>query len=113
MNLTDLTIQQQSLPTMQDGMALAMFLLGFVACAGGLWTMLARDYQRTLRNMAVQSNRLQAKALTEVGVVPLIDASTQLVKAVTQLIRTAMGVGAFLCLVGIALCMIAYWMIAL
>jgi enoyl-CoA hydratase/carnithine racemase len=109
----NLPIQQEALPTVQESMALAIFLLGFIACAGGLWTMLARDYQRTLRNMAVQSNRLQAKALTEVGIVPLIDASTQLVKAVNQLIRTAMGVGAFLCLIGVALCLIAYWMIAL
>ena len=42
---------------------------------------------------------------------PVIDASTKLVEAVTQLIRTAMGVGAFLCLIGVAMCALAWWMI--
>ena len=109
----DVSIPQATMPDVQNAMALALFFLGLIACAGGLWTILGRDYQRTLRSVAVQSNRLHAKALTDVGVVPVIEASTRLVQAVNQLIRTAMGVGAFLCLIGIALCLIGYWMIAL
>jgi len=96
--------------TMRDYMAVAMFALGFVACVSGLWTMLGREYQQTLRSISAQSHRLHARALTEVGVVPVIDAASRLVDAVNQLVRTAMGVGAFLCLVGVALCVIAFWM---
>jgi hypothetical protein len=97
--------------SVREGMAMGMFLMGLAACAAGLWTMMAREYQRTLRNISAQSDRLHARALTEVGVVPVLDASTKLVEAVNQLIRTAMGVGAFLCLIGVALCGMAYWMV--
>jgi len=98
--------------TIREGMAIGVFVMGLAACAGGLWTILAREYQQTLRSISSQSDRLHARALTEVGVVPILDASTKLVEAVNQLIRTAMGVGAFLCLIGVALCLIAYWMVA-
>ena len=98
--------------TIRECMAVAMFVLGCAACAGGLWTMLAREYQTTMRRIASQSERLHARALTEIGVVPVIDAATHLVDAVNQLVRTALGAGAFLCLVGVALCTIAYWMVA-
>jgi hypothetical protein len=97
--------------SMREFMAVAVFGLGFAACAGGLWTILAREYQQTLRSLAAQSDRLHARALTEVGVVPVVDAATRLIDAVNQLIRTAMGVGAFLCLVGLALCLIGFWML--
>jgi len=97
--------------TIREAMASAMFVLGAAACIGGLWTLLAREYQQTLRGISAQSNRLHAKALTEVGVAPVIEASTRLVEAVNQLIRTAMGVGAFLCMIGAGLCLIAFWML--
>jgi hypothetical protein len=96
--------------TIREYMAVAMFALGFVTCLSGLWTMLGREYQQTLRSISAQSNRLHARALTEVGVVPVIDAASRLVDAVNQLVRTAMGVGAFLCLVGVVLCVVAFWM---
>ena len=98
--------------TIREGMAVGMFLLGVLACGGGLWTMLAREYQQTLRHISAQSDRLHARALTEIGVAPVLEASTKLVQAVTQMIRTAMGVGAFLCLMGVAMCALAWWMIA-
>jgi len=97
--------------TVREAMALVLFVLGLGACVAGIWTILAREYQQTLRGLSAQSGRLHARGLTEVGVVPLIDASARLVDAVNQLIRTAMGVGAFLCLVGVSLCLIAFWML--
>jgi hypothetical protein len=97
--------------TIRDLMAVAVFALGFAACAGGLWTILCREYQATMKSIAAQSDRLHARALTEVGMLPVIDSATRLVEAVNQLVRTAMGVGAFLCLMGVALCVIAFWML--
>jgi hypothetical protein len=95
--------------SIREGMAVAMFALGMLACVAGMWTILAREYQQTLRGISAQSNRLHTRALTETGVVPVIDASARLVEAINQLIRTAMGVGAFLCLIGLALCLAALW----
>jgi hypothetical protein len=91
-------------------MALALFCLGLLACAAGLWTILAREYQQALRGLAGQSDKLRARSLTEIGVAPVLDASARLLDATTALIRTAMGVGAFLCLLGLALCLVGYWM---
>jgi len=91
------------------GMSLALFTLGLVACGAGLWTLAAQGASRSLRGISEQSRRLQARALGEVAVGPMIDASARLVEAINQLVRTAMGIGAFLCLIGIALCLVAFW----
>ena len=49
--------------------------------------------------------------LLNLTVAPIaLDASARLVDATNKLIRTAMGVGAFLCLIGLAMCLIAFWM---
>jgi hypothetical protein len=97
--------------TLTVGMALALFALGLAALAAGLWTILAREYQQALKGISAQSSRLQARSLVEIGVVPVMDATTRLIQAVNALIRTAMGVGAFLCLIGLALCLIGWWML--
>jgi hypothetical protein len=91
------------------GMALVLFVMGLAACIAGMWTLLAQGTGRTLRGISEQSHRLHARALGELTVGPMIDASARLVEAINQLVRTAMGIGAFLCLIGIALCLIAYW----
>ena len=98
-------------PTLSAVMSVALFALGVTALAAGIWTILAREYQQALKGISAQSNRLNARSLTEIGVVPVMDASTRLIEAVNALIRTAMGVGAFLCLIGTALCLIAWWML--
>lgn len=94
---------------LRHGMALTLFVMGLVACTAGLWTLIAQGTDRTLRGISEQSHRLHARALGEVTVSPMIDASARLVEAINQLVRTTMGIGAFLCLVGIALCLIAFW----
>ena len=107
-----ITMSNGDVFSVREAMAVVMFGLGMLACLTGMWTLLAREYQQVLKGMSAQSNRLHARALTEVGVVPVIDASARLVEAVNQLVRTAMGVGAFLCLIGVALCLVAFWMLA-
>jgi hypothetical protein len=99
------------MPTVNELMGLAVFGLGLAALAAGIWTILAREYQQALKGISAQSSRLNARSLTEIGVVPVIDASSRLIGAVNALIRTAMGVGAFLCLLGLALVTLGFWML--
>jgi hypothetical protein len=106
-----ITLSNATTLPIQGAMAIVLFALGVLACVAGIWTVLSREYQQALKGMSAQSSRLHARALTEVGVVPVIDAAARLVEAVNQLVRTAMGVGAFLCLIGLALCLIAYAML--
>jgi hypothetical protein len=92
-------------------MSVALFSLGLLALWSGIWTIVARDYRQTLRTLAAQSSRIHNRGLTEIGIVPIIDASARLIEAINSLIRTAMGVGAFLCLVGLALSGLAYFVL--
>jgi hypothetical protein len=95
--------------TLQLVMAAMLFILGAIAIVTGLWTILSREYQETLKGISTQSARISTRALTEAGFVPLVEASARLIEAVNGLIRTAVGVGVFLCIIGTGLCTVAYW----
>jgi hypothetical protein len=87
-------------------------LVGFIACILGLKTMLASDYQQTLRKLSLQSAQLSQKDLLgNVSLAPTLEAASQLIDAVNQLVRTAVGVGVFLCLVGIGMMVASYYMV--
>jgi hypothetical protein len=92
-------------------MAVILFTLGVSACLGGLWTILAREYQATLRSLSAQSALLGNRAIADAALVPILDSVARLVEAVSQLIRTAVGVGVFLCLAGLTMCLAAFWML--
>jgi len=98
--------------TLQIGMSVSLFLLGIIACIAGMWMILAKRYQQTLKNISAQSARVSGKALTDAAIAPLIEAMSGLVKAIDQLVRTSAGVGVFLCLVGAVLCFVAFRMLS-
>jgi hypothetical protein len=93
-------------------MAVILFVLGLSSCVGGLWTILSKQYQQALKRISAQSAKVSSKAVTEAGLAPLIQAMSGLVQAINQLIRTSVGVGVFLCLAGVALCAVAFWMLS-
>ena len=99
-------------PAEITGLSLAVLLglTGFIACVQGLRTMLARDYQQTLRKLSIQSTQIGQKGLGDVAIAPMLDAAARLIDAVSGLVRTAMGVGAFLCLMGVGMMVAAYFM---
>lgn len=87
-------------------------LTGFTACIQGLRTMLAQDYQQTLRKLSLQSTQVSQKSLGDLALAPTLDAASRLIDAVNQLVRTAVGIGVFLCLMGIGMMVAAYVMVA-
>jgi uncharacterized membrane protein HdeD (DUF308 family) len=93
-------------------MAIILFVLGLGSCISGLWTILSKQYQQALKRISAQSAKVSSKAVTEAGLAPLIQAMSSLVEAINQLIRTSVGVGVFLCLAGVALCVVAFWMLS-
>lgn len=93
-------------------MTTSLFALGLASCIAGLCTILTKEYQDALKGLSAQSPQIYKKAISDLGIGPIIEASSHLVEAVSQLVRTAMGVGAFLCLSGIAICLIAFWMLS-
>ena len=97
---------------LQIGMSIILFALGLCSCIAGLWTMLSRKYQQALKSISAQSAKVSSRAVTDVGLTPLIEALSGLVKSIDQLVRTSAGVGAFLCLAGVVLCLAGFWMLS-
>lgn len=93
-------------------MGSAMFGLGFFTAMSGLYIIMRKEYQEALKTLASQSPKLAGKSPVEDIVKPLAQSSVQLMETVNKLIQTAVGVGAFLCMLGSGLCLLAYWMIA-
>ena len=96
---------------MRQVMSGIIFSLGALSIILGLISILAREYQRTLRLLASHSTRLSGKAITEEGMAPMLDGMSRLLDSVRKLIATAVGVGAFLCLLGIAMVVLSYWIL--
>jgi hypothetical protein len=96
--------------TVQLVMAGLLFLVGIVMIASGLFIILAKEYQETMRTLSAQAPKLTGKAVTEGAVLAAIDGTTRLLDAVTKLIQTAVGVGAFLCIFGLIICGAAFYM---
>lgn len=98
--------------TLQAVMATCVFLLGLGSCVAGLWMILSRQYQKVLKSISAQSAKVSSKALTDSGLAPLIQAMSGLVEAIDKLVRTSIGVGVFLCLAGVVLCLASFWMLS-
>ena len=96
--------------TVEVVMAGVVFFIGVVMIVAGLLIILAREYQETMKLLSTQTPKLAGKAVTDQTVLAAIDGTTRLLDAVKGLIQTAVGVGAFLCLFGVAICAIAFWM---
>jgi hypothetical protein len=92
-------------------MTVVLFLAGVAMLVSGLAIILTREYQETMRVLSNQSTRLSGKAITDIGVQAAITGTSQLLDAITRLIQTALGIGAFLCLLGTAICGISFWML--
>ena len=99
-----------SLAEIRLAMTATLFLIGVVASISGLWIIMAKEYQSAMRQLANQSIRINGRAVTQEDVAPVIDSAARLVEAISQLIRTAAGIGAFLCVVGVGICVVAFWL---
>ncbi len=96
--------------TVEVIMAGVLFFVGIVMIIAGLLIILAKEYQDTLKLLSSQTPKLAGKAVTDQTVLAALDGTTRLLDAVKGLIQTAVGVGAFLCLFGVAICGLAFWM---
>lgn len=96
---------------MRQVMAGVVFALGVLTVILGLIIVLTKEYQETLRVLASHSTRLTGRAVTEDGMGPVLDGMSRLLDAIRRLIATAVGVGVFLCLLGIGMAALGYWML--
>lgn len=99
--------------TVQLVMAGLLFLIGIIMIGSGLLIILAKEYQETMRTLSAQAPKLAGKAATEATVMAALEGTTRLLEAVTRLIQTAVGVGAFLCILGLVISVTAFYMATL
>jgi hypothetical protein len=99
--------------TIQTIMAVVLFVAGMAMLISGLLIILTREYQEAMRVLSSQSTRLSGKAITDIGVQPALEGISQLLESVTRLVQTAIGTGAFLCLLGAAICTASFWLLTL
>ena len=102
-----------NMATIQTIMAIALFAAGMAMIVSGLLIILTREYQEAMRVLSNQSTRLGSKAITDIGVQPALQSISQLLESVTRLVQTAIGTGAFLCLLGAAICAASFWLLTL
>jgi hypothetical protein len=99
--------------TIQLVMAALLFAAGLAMIISGLVIIMTREYQEAMRALSHQSTRLSGKALGDVGVQQTLEGTALLLGSVTRLVQTAIGTGAFLCLLGTLLCGFSFWMLML
>ena len=99
--------------TIQISMTVILFLAGIAILVSGLLIIMTREYQEAMRVLSNQSTRLSSKAIGDVVMPAAIEGASQLLDSITRLIQTAMGTGAFLCLLGTIICGISFWMLTL
>lgn len=94
----------------QTIMGLVLFTSGMLSIAFGVWRLLAREFQGTMRALALQSTRIGQKAITD-DVASVADSAARLIDSVNQLVRTSAGIGAFLTVFGMAQVLSGYWIL--
>jgi hypothetical protein len=99
--------------TIQIIMAVVLFIAGMAMLISGILIIMAREYQEAMRALSSQSTRLSGKAITDIGLQATIEGASQLLDSIARLIQTAMGTGAFMCLLGATICGISFWMLSL
>ena len=94
----------------QMSMVVVLFVAGLIMLGSGLWIILTREYQDTMRTLSAQSSRVSSKSLADLTVQPALEGASQLMDAITRMVQTALGMGAFLCVLGSMLCAASLWL---
>ncbi len=94
----------------QMSMVVVLFIAGLILLGSGLWIILTREYQDTMRTLSAQSSRVSSKSLADLTVQPALEGASQLMDSITRMVQTALGMGAFLCVLGSMLCAASLWL---
>jgi hypothetical protein len=91
-------------------MAASLFLLGITTFSLGVFVLVARAMGRDINAITTQAKKLALKGLAE-DVAGLVGNTSALLSTLTQLVRTAAGIGVFLICLGLALMGTSLWII--
>ena len=99
-----------SLRDVQLTMSAGLFILGMATFTVGVFVLVARSMSKEMRTLSNQTAKIAQKGLAE-DISGLVGNSAALLSTMTQLVKTAAGVGIFLTSMGLALIGGAYWLV--
>ncbi|MCJ7626110.1 MAG: hypothetical protein MUO76_21670 [Anaerolineaceae bacterium] len=92
-------------------LAVSLFILGIVSVGAGIFILVTRVMSEDLRIITTETTRLAQKGIAD-DVAGLVGNASTLIDSLNQLIRTTTGIGLFLVLIGICLCLSGYFLIS-
>jgi hypothetical protein len=99
-----------SVPDFFLTMATAIFVMGLISLATGIYLLLSKISGKDIRTIAQQATKLAQKGMAE-EVAGLVGNASSLVDALNTLVRTAAGIGIFLIFVAFGLFAAAYYLV--
>ncbi|MQC26107.1 MAG: hypothetical protein DWG76_01475 [Chloroflexi bacterium] len=99
-----------NLPDTLLAMAAALFLLGAVSLVLGVFVLITRVMNREISTLTAQTAKLARKGITE-DMSGLVSNASTLLTSMTQMVRTAAGIGIFLTSLGLGMMAAGYWMV--
>jgi hypothetical protein len=97
-----------SVADMQMLIGSAVFVMGSICVLLGVFVLVTRGYSRDIRALANHTARLGQKGMAE-EITGLVRSATELVGALSGLVKTASGAGVFLIMLGMVMIASAYW----
>lgn len=91
-------------------MAATMFFLGMATLTMGMFVLVTRTMNRDLKNISAQAAKMVQKGIAE-EMAGLVGNASALLDGVSQLVKTAAGVGIFLSALGLGMMAAAYWIV--
>ena len=92
--------------------SLLTFTLGFISCLVGLRMVFSRDHRQAMQRLSDRASQFGSRSYDDIGEIPIIESTARLIEAINQLVRTSVGIGVFLCINGLLVCVAAFWLLS-
>lgn len=91
-------------------MAAALFFLGMCTLAMGLFVLVTRTMNKDIKSISAHASKLMQKGIAD-ELAGLASNASSLLETISQLVRTAAGVGIFVTALGLGMMAAAYWIV--
>lgn len=91
-------------------MAAALFFLGMCTLTMGLFVLVTRTMNKDIKNISTTASKMVQKGITD-EMTGLVANASALLETVSQLVKTAAGIGIFVTALGLGMMAAAYWIV--
>jgi len=101
---------EMSIPDLLLSMSIALFGIGAIAVAVGVFVLASRVLNEDIKVIARQTSRLAQKGIAD-DVAGLVGNASALIESLNRLVQTTSGIGIFLTIAGFILVAAAYFLL--